>query len=259
MFLVCSDQCEMTQRESWVARISKVEHAKILHLVDVDGIKVAEVAKAYGCTPANIYGLLAKLRQGKALTDKAIPSAGDQNDQSGIKDGPAARGAAPSVPSAPLQITDLLSAIGPVTDIDTHTLVSPSIHPSAMTAATAPSSSEQGVSASGGLDAALEPTSTPASTRAAAGTKYMQGSTPVWEAPSKTSSRGRGVGGALAKPGFGLMMRTEDGDENMTPFRSLDDLLSAVKPILRTAACSTDPVWFSIQSVDLSALDGDPS
>ena len=66
-----------------------------------------------------------------------------------------------------------------------------------------------------------------------------------------------GLGAALAKPGMALMMRTADGEENLTPFRSLDDLLSAVKPILRAAARSPDAVWFSIQPVDLAALDSD--
>ena len=52
-------------------------------------------------------------------------------------------------------------------------------------------------------------------------------------------------------------MRTAEGDESVTPFRSLDDLLSAVKPILRAAARSPDAVWFSIQSIDLAALESD--
>jgi transposase-like protein len=66
-----------------------------------------------------------------------------------------------------------------------------------------------------------------------------------------------GVGAALARPGFGLAMRTAEGDENMTPFRSLDDLLSSVKPILRAAARSQDAVWFSIRPIDLSMIDVD--
>ncbi len=67
----------------------------------------------------------------------------------------------------------------------------------------------------------------------------------------------RPVGAAKAKPDVALMMRTADGEENATPFRSLDDLLSAVKPILRAAARSPDAVWFSIQPVDLASLESD--
>ena len=35
-----------------------------------------------------------------------------------------------------------------------------------------------------------------------------------------------------------LLMRTSDGEEAVNPFRSLDELLTAAKPILRTAARS---------------------
>jgi transposase-like protein len=65
------------------------------------------------------------------------------------------------------------------------------------------------------------------------------------------------IGGKLAKPGMGLLMRTTDGEETMTPFRSIDDLLSAIKPILRAGARSPEPVWFSLQPVDLSTIDVD--
>ena len=51
------------------------------------------------------------------------------------------------------------------------------------------------------------------------------------------------------------MMRTGDGEEAVNPFRSLEDLLSAAKPLLREAARSPDPIWFSIQSVDLEDLE----
>ena len=69
--------------------------------------------------------------------------------------------------------------------------------------------------------------------------------------------KGGGLGASLAKPGMALVMRTAEGEENRIPFRSLDDLLSAVKPILRAAARSPDAVWFPIQPVDLASLDSD--
>ncbi len=75
--------------------------------------------------------------------------------------------------------------------------------------------------------------------------------------PRGTTKKGGGVGATLSKPGMALVMRTADGEENLSPFRSLDDLLSAVKPILRAAARSPDAVWFSIQLVDLASLDSD--
>ena len=63
--------------------------------------------------------------------------------------------------------------------------------------------------------------------------------------------------GQARKPGYALLMRSSDGEEVVNPFRSLDELLSAAKPILRTAARSLEPVWFSIQQVDLDTLDDD--
>jgi transposase-like protein len=65
------------------------------------------------------------------------------------------------------------------------------------------------------------------------------------------------LGAKLAKPGMGLVMRTADGEETMTPFRSVDDLLSAIKPILRAGARSAELVWFSLQPVDLATIDVD--
>lgn len=71
------------------------------------------------------------------------------------------------------------------------------------------------------------------------------------------SKKPGGLGAALAKPGVALVMRTAEGEDTLTPFRSLDDLLSTIKPILRAAARSPDAVWFSIQPVDLASLDSD--
>jgi len=68
---------------------------------------------------------------------------------------------------------------------------------------------------------------------------------------------GRPLGARLAKPGMGLVTRSADGDESVMPFRSLDDLLSAIKPILREGARSPEPVWFSLQAIDLGAIEAD--
>lgn len=46
-----------------MARIPREEHATIRRRIDVEGQKVAEVAATYGCTPANIYAILAKQRR----------------------------------------------------------------------------------------------------------------------------------------------------------------------------------------------------
>ncbi len=80
---------------------------------------------------------------------------------------------------------------------------------------------------------------------------------PRGEERSEPSGKPGGIGARRAKGGIGLVTRTADGEETTVPFRSLDDLLSAIKPILREGARSPDPVWFSIQPVDLSEIEMD--
>jgi hypothetical protein len=62
LFKLCSHRHQWHGDEQ-MPRIPREEHAAIRHRVDVAGQKVAEVAAAYGCTPANIYAILARLRR----------------------------------------------------------------------------------------------------------------------------------------------------------------------------------------------------
>ena len=71
-----------------MARISKAEHPRILQMVDSEHRKVAEVAAEYGCTPANIYALLSKLRQQAAPEGEAVSTcekSADTSSQSGAE------------------------------------------------------------------------------------------------------------------------------------------------------------------------------
>jgi hypothetical protein len=195
-----------------MARIGKKDHAAILHMVDNENRKVSEVAAEYGCSPANLYALLGKLR--RTARTQVLETGG----ASATLSQPAPHAtvqvkAEPKDPNLAIQATDLFAA-----------------------AADIPPEPHRGAPA--------------ASPNRAAAT--------ITELPRKGPiAKGGGVGAALAKPGFGLTMRTAEGDENVTPFRSLEDLLSAVKPILRASARSQDTVWFSIQKIDLSALEFD--
>ena len=204
-----------------MARIGKAEHASILQAVDVEHRKVADVAAEYGCTPANIYALLGKLRRA--------------GGEAGILAAPADTAATTALP------------------------------PTARTEATTPGLVENSIATD--LFAAATVV-TPASTapdraRSGRGQPAVPGPgcdpSTVTDLPRPASSvtSHRRVDGELARPGFGLVMRAPEGDESLTPFRSLDDLLSAVKPILRAAARSPDAVWFSIQPIDLATLDSD--
>ena len=215
-----------------MSRIPREEHATIVRRVDLEGHKVAEVAAAYGCTPANIYAILTKARrQGVGETGAAAPL----QDHARVE-----VEANPLPPAAPAAPTDLFDAV-PSEPIDP---VPPPL-PASM--------------ALGPLPA--EPSAPPP---AAPRVPDPQSARPKPPAPVRT-----GRGGTAAKPaapasppragktGYALLMRSSDGEEAVHPFRSLDELLSAAKPILRTAARNPEPIWFSIQQVDLDALGDD--
>jgi hypothetical protein len=183
------------------------------------------VAAAYGCTPANIYAILAKLRrQGGQDAGDAVPSASTAEP-------------APAAVPVEAATADLFGGLaGAMPD---------SIPP----AATAPIASAPPVTAS---DSPSPPTITaPALPPAqpASSAPIRSGRAEAAPRPSPTPRAG--------KAGYALLMRTSDGEEAVHPFRSLDELLSAAKPILRTAARSPEPIWFSIQQVDLEALEDD--
>ena len=91
-----------------MARISKAEHGRILHLVDTEHRKVAEVAVEYGCTPANIYALLSKLR--RAANGSAAGTSPTASDPLPSEDEPAAP-ARVSVATPPA--TDLFAMAAP--------------------------------------------------------------------------------------------------------------------------------------------------
>ncbi len=251
-----------------MVRISKDGQSRILNLVDVEGRKVAAVAAEYGCSTANIYIILGKMR--RAFVEKA---------------------SCPAPPSAAIAFAELRSKprspqpLRPepepmayqVTAADT-------ISESAVAAAydgTGPEGIEReeipapAAPTAAAFDLSHKPHSQlPASssvrrlaTGAATAHLKAQTASPLYHGRTdlnlvKTPSGGNeirqaGSGSSSSKSGFGLAMRTADGDESMTPFRSLDDLLAAIKPVLRAAARSSDAVWFSIQAIDLSTLEID--
>ena len=243
---------QLTFDDGWkMARIGKDEHPRILRMVDAEQRKVAEVAAEYGCTPANIYALLSKLRREASRNTEAIGT---------VKD--AAERLSPPVAEERLS----RDATAPATTAAVPDLFTPSAEAEKAPACKA---------ADGRLHAPLTAdvasfTESRAPRREPAPQSAVAPQQESWAASSPSprsvvthlaapalAKKATVMGATLSKPGMALMMRTADGEENLTPFRSLDDLLSAVKPILRAAARSPDAVWFSIQPVDLASLDCD--
>ncbi len=210
-------------------RIGKAEHARILRLVDVEQRKVADVAAEYGCSTANIYVLLGRLRRANAAGNRAAGFGGAEAVAAPTQDAPAA----PVVPQpAQAAAADLLGVTGKApSERSGH---APTAAATAQGAAAAPE----------------RPTAAPVCAENTTGAGAAE------PAPSAVLDLARKQPVAK-RGGIGAMMRTAEGEENVTPFRSLEDLLSAVKPVLRAAAHSPDPVWFSIQTLDLASLDFD--
>ncbi len=222
-----------------MARISKAEHPRILQAIDGDGRKVAEVAAEYGCSTANIYALLGKLRrtqQDAAPVAAAAPAEPVEPDE--VE-------APPAVPNAP----DLFAAAAVPADEQPAAQAKPKIKRRGRAEAKPDPALDIAPSPAPAPQPAPATPSAPAPTTVSSAT--------VTNLPRREPAPSRSMGATLAKPGFGLTMRSAEGDESMVPYRSLDDLLSAVKPILRAAARSPDAVWFSIQPVDLATLDSD--
>ena len=176
-----------------MARIGKAEHARILHLADVEHRRIADIAAEYGCSVANIYALLGKLRR--------------------------------ATPAPPVQEAVALPAPAPVPEV------------------AAPEATSV-------VDLFAVPAKPVVVVQAAA-----RPAAPLPKPVPPPAIRARPA--APAKPGYGLVMRSAEGEDSLAPFRSLEDLLGAVKPILRAAATSPEPVWFCIQPLDLATLEED--
>ncbi len=230
-----------------MARIARDAYPTIQHLVDVEGKKVAEVAASYGCTPANIYAILGKARRlaGEAgpQADLKLPVA-----QAPAEEAPAEAGVLAATASGQASPADLIT--------DQPGDAAPE-HAAPAWTDEVPASGEPGAAAgpTPEVEVPAPETKTPERLAAApppAPARAPSGSTGR-EAPAASRSP---RGGARSEKGRGvaLLMRTSDGEETAHPFRSLEELLSAAKPILRSAARSSEPIWFSIQEADLDAF-----
>jgi hypothetical protein len=216
-----------------MARIARADYPKIQHSIEVEGRKVAEVAALHGCSSANIYAILTKLRRN-------VGQAGTVAVQVAPGPAPLAEDAGPATLPAPI----------PAPAIDLFQDQPP--------AAACPA--EPAVIASAPAPAQPLAESTPATRPAPVVRVAAPTSSPGPARPAETRpAPSRAAGGArgMKTGGLALMMRTAEGEEMSNPFRSLEELLSAAKPILRSAASSPEPVWFSIQPVDLAATDAD--
>ena len=255
-----------------MARIPREEHAKIRERVEIGQEKVAAVAASYDCTPANIYAILAKLRREDTPESKRpndllastkptkLPSAA----------APAPVAAAPSLdPSSDGELplfgvplaAEPLQPEAPPAALVHDAIQSTSTNENADAAASpAPLDAPPGTPPGELLPPALQlVTAARPDLRAPSTSPAKPARSPAQPVGRPTVSKPEPAGASSnpkrAKTGIALMMRTSDGEEAVHPFRSIEELLSAAKPILRTAAKSPEPIWFSIQTVDLDTLE----
>jgi hypothetical protein len=283
-----------------MARIDRSEYPAIAQFV-ADGMKVPEIAAHFECTPANVYLIVSKIRNGeagaaaaklvaKAPAKRAGPSTRKSTVHGGlcaptapvaaaIEEGTPAASDSPKPSPDPLARSPVLPQQDPskrkrrgaagyaelgLAIVPSQPPNPPSQKPDAQPVTTAFPSSAVEEAMSGSL-LTLSPPSpnvTPRVTKAGdieeAGLSKATGrrseATPL-ATPTDRSSRERNArSNGARKRGIGLILRTSNGDEAVHPFRSIEDLLSAVKPLLRSASKSPEPIWFSIQDLDLSEL-----
>jgi hypothetical protein len=231
-----------------MARIARDAYPKIQHLVDVEGKKVAEVAASYGCTPANIYAILNKTRR---LAGEASTQAGPKSPAVPV---PAEADALLETPRAVVTCSDPAPPADLFADIPEQTTPRPK---GPAETDEVPASKEPVASGEHAPMAKAPAPKIKAQERVAAPPSPAPTSPPTSRADRgpPTAARTPRGGARIGKgTGVALLMRTSDGEETAHPFRSLEELLSASKPILRSAARSSEPIWFSIQQVDLDAF-----
>ncbi len=225
-----------------MAKIPQEMHAAIRRQVDDEGRKVAEVATEYGCTAANIYAILAKVRRqdgGHSGAGSPVPT---RNTPTAVK---VAKTQKVKTASDEIALIDLFAAFGEEEQPPPPT---PAVAPAKKAGPSKPSKASADRPAPK-LEAAKPKPS------------QAQSASPALGQPDRKETATRAVASSAStvkgKPGYALIMRTVDGEETVNPFRSLDELLSASKLLLRTAVRSAEPIWFSIQQVDLELLTED--
>ena len=288
-----------------MARIDRSEYPAIAQFV-ADGMNVSEIAAQFECTPANIYLIVSKIRNGQAgavaakllantpakgarpATRKAAVQGGLRAPRAGVvaatEEGASATSDTPEPSPEPLARPPALPQedqskrkprgvatvnyaeleLGPIPSEPPR---QPSRRPNELPATTAsPPGAAEAAMSEPVLALSFGPTPRPDAKPRGAKTRNTEEATLAkvtgrpselapFAAPVDRGGRERnGRSNGAPKRGIGLIMRTSNGDEAVHPFRSIEDLLSAVKPLLRTASKSPEPIWFSIQGLDFSEL-----
>ena len=288
-----------------MARIDRSEYPAIAQFV-ADGMNVPEIAAQFECTPANIYLIVTKIRNGEAgaaaakLLAKAPAKRARHSTRKTVVQGspsaPLARGAGAIEEGSPATSDRREPSFEPLARaqalpqedqskrsrrgvaaadfaelelglVPPEPTSQPSCKPDELpVTTTSPPSAAEVVMSEPVPTLSLDPAPSPDVRPRGARTRNFEeatlakvtgrpsGPSPLVAPVDRGGRERNGRSNGAPKRGIGLIMRTSNGDEAVHPFRSLEDLLSAVKPLLRTASKSPEPIWFSIQGLDLSEL-----
>jgi hypothetical protein len=204
-----------------VAKITVEQYAEIVNRIDVLGEKVSDIAVVFGCTPATIYNVLAKIR--KSMTEEAVKVS---------------------------PIVEVSMSRPPVVEVE----ASPTSEP-AVTVMETPNVIVANETSESAPDEKSVATSEVVPESPVMSVKSKPVEAPEPERVTRNLAKGS-ITKSTAKPGMGLFIRGSDGEDNIIPFRNLEDALMSVKQILRTAVREPETVWFSLQEIDLTMMEG---
>lgn len=195
--------------------IPRSEYPVILRLSDAERVKTVDIAVTYGVAPRTINIIL-----GKARADSAGAGAPAVND------------------SSPAVLPPALAALEVAAPAVNAQVVEPEVGPVRLS------------TQSWDMEVAVPP-ETPAPVKLTV--SAVPPARAAEKEPVERNQAARPKGNS--KAAYGLVTKTDDGEESIAPYRSLEDLLSTVKGTLRTAAQASDEVWFAIREIDLSDFE----
>lgn len=216
------------------ARVSKDDYPRILALADVEGARTSDIAKLYGVVPRTICIILNKARNAgvQPRTASALPA-----------ELPVPREPLP-VPVHEVEVLEAMVSLAeaPIREPEAHE--APEL-PEIRQATRAPEEIQAAVA----IQTVVQPAIPAATVRPPAQEMAVEDESDI---PVRSLAKGTHSKGNQGKrQGHTLIARTEDGEETLMPFGSLDDLLSSLRGVFREAARGEGTVWFGLRKSEV--------
>jgi hypothetical protein len=214
--------------------IPKADYATILREVDADKIPIPAIANRYGVVARTIYIVLGKARAAAAA--EGIPSLAAD---------------AASLPAAVMETgQEATVLVEAVPDLLRQAVLEALADEETATASACLPRTE------GEPAAAAAPTGVqdhPAPVRMA--TAESRRREDVVQPLAKQVRPATGAVVPRLKSAYGLVVRSEESEETVVPYRSLDELLASIRPVLRETARQGGETWCAIREIDPATLN----